>query len=153
MVESMIWKVWKKLFGIKVDFNENVWYNNSIENKKEKGELKMENIAKVLGSYKNYKFKVSNGKINQLERNALKSAFVNALAKDLETAGLIVGSVDKGFAVLLDNDELGSLSIVIDGVVKGLDYDFDAEVEAAMIASAEKADKAAKASAKKEATA
>ena len=145
----MFWEVWKKLFGINVYKEQDVWYNNSINNKERKGELKMDNIAKVLGSYKNYKFKVSNGKINQLERNAFKSAFVNALAKDLETAGLVVGSVDKGFAVLVDNDELGSLSIVIDGVVKGLDYDFDAEINAEAIRQAEKADKVAKAKAAK----
>ena len=153
MVEKMIWKVWKKLFGLNVYKEQDVWYNNSINNKERKGELKMDNIAKVLGSYKNYKFKVSNGKINQLERNAFKSAFVNALAKDLETAGLVVGSVDKGFAVLVDNDELGSLSIVLDGVVKGLDYDFDAEINAEAIRQAEKADKAAALKAKKVATA
>jgi len=146
MVEKMFRKVWLKLFGIKVDYQQNVWYNNNVENKKEKkGELKMDNIAKVLGSYKNYKFKVSNGKINQLERNAFKSAIVDALAKDLESAGLVVGSVDKGFAVLVENDDLGSLSIVLDGVVKGLDYDFDAEIDAEAIRQAEKADKLAKA--------
>lgn len=145
----MFHKVWKKLFGLNVYKEHDVWYNNNVENKKEKGELKMNNIAKVLGSYKNYKFKVSNGKINQLERNALKSAFVDALAKDLADAGLIVGSVEKGFAVLIDNDELGSLSIVLDGVVKGLDYDFDAEIEAETLRVAEKADKAAKAKADK----
>jgi hypothetical protein len=42
---------------------------------------------------------------------------------------------------------------VLDGVVKGLDYDFDGEVQDAAIASAEKADKVAKALAKKEAVA
>ena len=149
----MFRKVWKKLFGLNVYNEQDVWYNSSINNKERKGELKMDNIAKVLGSYKNYKFKVSNGKINQLERNAFKSAFVDALAKDLETAGLVVGSVDKGFAVLVDNDELGSLSIVLDGVVKGLDYDFDAEINAEAIRQAEKADKAAALKAKKTATA
>ena len=149
----MFRKVWKKLFGLNVYNEHDVWYNSSINNKERKGELKMDNIAKVLGSYKNYKFKVSNGKINQLERNAFKSAFVDALAKDLETAGLTVGSVDKGFAVLVDNDELGSLSIVLDGVVKGLDYDFDAEINAEAIRQAEKADKAAALKAKKTATA
>ena len=113
----------------------------------------MDNIAKVLSAYKGKTFKVSNGKINQLERNAFKSDFVNALAKDLESAGLTVGSVDKGFAVLVDNDELGSLSIVLDGVVKGLDYDFDAEINAEAIRQAEKADKAAALKAKKSASA
>ena len=145
----MIWKVWKKLFNKKVDYQQNVWYNSSINNKKRKGELNMENIAKVLSAYKGKTFKVSNGKINQLERNAFKSDFVSALAKDLESAGLTVGSVDKGFAVLVENDDLGSLSIVLDGVVKGLDYDFDAEINAEAIRQAEKADKAAKAKAAK----
>lgn len=149
----MFRKIWLKLFGQNVDLQDNLWYNNNVENKKEKGELQMENIAKVLGSYKTKSFKVSNGKINQLERNAFKAEFVNALAKDLEIAGLTVGSVDKGFAVLVDNDELGSLSIVIDGVVKGLDYDFDFEVSEEVARQADKADKAAKAKAKKEATA
>lgn len=149
----MFKKVWQKLFGQKIDLQDNVWYNNNVENKKEKGELQMENIAKVLASYKGKNFKVSNGKINQLERNALKADFVNALALDLANAGLVVGSVEKGFAVLMDNDVLGSLSIVIDGVVKGLDYDFDYEVDAENARLADKADKASKAKAKKEAVA
>jgi hypothetical protein len=146
MVEKMVWKVWKKLFGLNVYKEQDVWYNNNI---KRKGELKMENLAKVLGSYASKKFKVTNGKINQLERNAFKSEFVSALAKDLESAGLTVGSVDKGFAVLVENDDLGSITIVLDGVVKGLDYDFDAEINAEAIRQAEKAEKAAKAKAKK----
>jgi hypothetical protein len=32
----MFRKVWLKLFGIKVDFKQNVWYNYSVENKKKK---------------------------------------------------------------------------------------------------------------------
>ena len=146
----MFRKVWLKLFGIKVDFKQNVWYNYSVENKKEKGGLDMENLIKVLSSYKGFKFKVSNDKINQLERNAFKSAFINALMLDLNYAGFEVGLVDKGLAVLVDNDELGPLTVVIDGVVKGLDYDFDGEVQDAMIAAAEKADKASKVKASKE---
>jgi hypothetical protein len=149
----MFKKVWQKLFKQKIDLQDNVWYNNNVENKKEKGELQMKNIAQVLASYKGKNFKVSNGKINQLERNALKADFVNALALDLANAGLVVGSVEKGFAVLMDNDVLGSLSIVIDGVVKGLDYDFDYEVDAEAVRLAEKADKAVKAKAKKESVA
>jgi len=147
----MIRKVWKKLFGKKVDIEYNVWYNNNI---KRKGEiLVMEKLAQVLASYAGKKFTVRNGKINQLERNAFKSDFVNALAQDLESAGLTVGAVDKGFAVLVDNDELGSIAVVIDGVVKGLDYDFDDEVNAEAVRQAEKAEKAEKLKAKKEAVA
>lgn len=142
----MVWKVWKKLFGLNVYKEQDVWYNNNI---KRKGELKMEKLAQVLASYAGKKFTVRNGKINQLERNAFKADFVNALAQDLESAGLVVGSVDKGFAVLVENDDLGSISIVLDGVVKGLDYDFDAEINAEAIRQAEKAEKAAKAKAKK----
>lgn len=149
----MFRKVWQKLFNKKVDLDYNLWYNNNVENKKRKGEMQMENIAKVLESYKTKVFKITNGKINQLERNAFKSDFVNALAKDLEIAGLTVGSVDKGFAVLVDNDQVGSLSVVIDGVVKGLDYDFDFEVNEQAIKLQDKAEKQAKAKARKEARA
>lgn len=149
----MFRKVWQKLFKQKIDLQDNVWYNNNVENKREKGELNMENIAKVLASYKGKSFKVSNGKINQLERNAFKADFVNALALDLSNAGLVVGNVEKGFAVLIDNDQLGGLSIVLDGVVKGLDYDFDYEVDAEALRVAEKADKASKAKANKQAVA
>ena len=78
---------------------------------------------------------------------------MNALALDLADAGLVVGNVEKGFAVLVDNDHLGSLSIVLDGVVKGLDYDFDYEVSEQAIRESEKAEKASKAKAKKEAVA
>ena len=149
----MFKKVWQKLFSKRVYKQHDLWYNNNVENKKEKGELQMENMAKVLASYKGKNFKVSNGKINQLERNAFKADFVNALALDLADAGLVVGNVEKGFAVLVDNDHLGSMSIVIDGVVKGLDYDFDFEVSEQSVREAEKAEKASKAKAKKEAVA
>lgn len=149
----MFKKVWQKLFSKRVYKQHDLWYNNNVENKKEKGELQMENMAKVLASYKGKNFKVSNGKINQLERNAFKADFVNALALDLADAGLTVGNVEKGFAVLVDNDDLGSLSIVLDGVVKGLDYDFDFEVSEQAVREAEKAEKASKAKAKKEAVA
>ena len=153
MVERMFRKVWLKLFGIKVDFKQNVWYNYSVENKKEKGGLDMENLIKVLSSYKGFKFKVANEKINQLERNAFKSAFINALMLDLNYAGFEVGLVDKGVAVLVDNDELGPIAVVLDSVVKGLEYDFDYEVSAEAIKMAEKADKASKVKASKEAVA
>jgi hypothetical protein len=153
MVERMFRKVWLKLFGIKVDFKQNVWYNYSVENKKEKGGLDMENLIKVLSSYKGFKFKVANEKINQLERNAFKSAFINALMLDLNYAGFEVGLVDKGIAVLVDNDELGPIAVVLDSVVKGLEYDFDYEVSAEAIKMAEKADKASKVKASKEAVA
>jgi hypothetical protein len=153
MVERMFRKVWLKLFGIKVDFKQNVWYNYSVENKKEKGGLDMENLIKVLSSYKGFKFKVANEKINQLERNAFKSAFINALMLDLNYAGFEVGLVDKGVAVLVDNDELGPIAVVLDSVVKGLEYDFDYEVSAEAVKMAEKADKASKVKAKKEAVA
>lgn len=149
----MFRKVWLKLFGIKVDFKQNVWYNYSVENKKEKGGLDMENLIKVLSSYKGFKFKVANEKINQLERNAFKSAFINALMLDLNYAGFEVGLVDKGIAVLVDNDELGPIAVVLDSVVKGLEYDFDYEVSAEAIKMAEKADKASKVKASKEAVA
>ena len=149
----MFRKVWLKLFGIKVDFKQNVWYNYSVENKKEKGGLDMENLIKVLSSYKGFKFKVSNDKINQLERNAFKSAFINALMLDLNYAGFEVGLVDKGIAVLVDNDELGPIAVVLDSVVKGLEYDFDYEVSAEAVKMAEKADKASKVKASKEAVA
>ena len=147
----MVRKVLEKLFGKKVDSSQDIWYNNNI---KRKGEiLAMEKLAQVLASYAGKKFTVRNGKINQLERNAFKADFVSALAQDLESAGLTVGSVDKGFAVLVDNDELGSIAIVLDGVVKGLDYDFEDEVNAEALRQAEKAEKLAKLKAKKEATA
>jgi hypothetical protein len=110
----------------------------------------MENLIKVLSSYKGFKFKVANEKINQLERNAFKSAFINALMLDLNYAGFEVGLVDKGVAVLVDNDELGPIAVVLDSVVKGLEYDFDYEVSAEAIKMAEKADKASKVKASKE---
>jgi hypothetical protein len=136
-----------------LDDLQNVWYNYSVENKKQKGELDMENLIKLLSSYKGFKFKVANEKINQLERNAFKSAFIKALMSDLSSAGLEVGLVDKGVAVLVDNDELGPIAVVLDSVVKGLEYDFDFEVSAEAIKMAEKADKASKVKASKESVA
>lgn len=108
----------------------------------------MKNLANVIASYKDKNFNVVNDKINQLERNALKADIVKALSEDLIEAGLSVARVDGGIAFLVENDHVGAVSIVIDGVVKSLDYDFEFEAEDFANVQAEKAEALAKRKAK-----
>lgn len=137
----------KKLINKRFDKTQNVWYNIGVK-EKNKGEIEMKNLEQFLTDYKTKTFKVANDKINQVERNAFKSGLVSALAEDLKSAGLTVGKVDGGIAFLVENDQLGSISVVVDGVVKGLDYDFDFEVQDYANLQAEKAENLAKRKAK-----
>ena len=133
--------------SLNVDKPHNVWYNNSVKEKEQRRNV-MKNLERVIAEYKGKEFKVTNDKLNQVERNEFKSAIVDALASDLAEAGLDVGRVDGGVAFLVENDKLGAVTIVVDGVVKGLDYDFDFEMEDFAKAQAEKAERLAKRKAK-----
>lgn len=99
----------------------------------------MKNLVKVASDYKAKEFNVKGFKMNQLERNQFKADVVEALAKDLADAGFEVGKVDKGYAFLVENDELGSVALVLDAVVKNLDYSMEFEVEYKAEQDAEKA--------------
>lgn len=64
------------------------------------------------------------GRIQQKEQTQLKKDLVDALASDLEEAGIETYLVQKGLVVLIENDEEGAIPVEIDIITKPLDYDY-----------------------------
>ena len=86
--------------------------------------------------------------IHQTDRNDLKADFMKAIAE-------LVGSVAEvkivadGIGVEFENETFGSVVFVINGVVKGADFDLETEAQIFAEETAQKlADKEAKAKAK-----
>lgn len=70
------------------------------------------------------------GELKQNVRNAFKAEVMKEVSELFENAGLQVFQTLKGVAVEFSNDELGSLVVVFDGVVKSRDFDaLDAQNE------------------------
>lgn len=99
----------------------------------------------------------SNDKINQNKRNTMKRGFVEALYCDVKEALKELESVQvyrtsDGIALSIDNERVGMIPIVLDGMIKNLDYNAadeeDAYVEAQR-AAAIKAEEAAALKARK----
>ena len=90
-----------------------------------------------------------NGDLKQNVRNAFKADVMKALKELLADAGVQVSQVKEGLAVEFENDELGSVVVVFDGVVKGREYDVLDAVEDFENHLKEKAEKALKAEALK----
>lgn len=128
-LKNLIKKFSKRKTQRSIDNDNKVCYNIYVP-KKRKDLITIKNLQAVLADYKAKDFSVSNDKIKQTERNQFKADFARALANDLAEAGLEVGKVDKGYAVLVENDALGAIAVVVDAVVKNdLNYDFYHEVE------------------------
>lgn len=92
------------------------------------------------------------GQLKQNVRNQLKADIMEELAKTLENAGVSVFRTIDGIAVELPHDELGSIAVVFDGTVKGLEYDVieaENELKAKIAEKAEKEKKAAELKAQK----
>jgi hypothetical protein len=77
--------------------------------------------------------------IKQNERNQIKAELLQAIATDLSALlGVEVLKVDKGFGFMLPHNNEGSIPMIIDLTVKGLDYDVVAENDAFMAKETEK---------------
>ena len=68
-------------------------------------------------------------KLNQTQRNAIRSFIIDAIYEDLKEMGFDVYRVDKGIALQYDNEELGGLGFILTPTMCGLDYDFEFEAE------------------------
>lgn len=149
ILQALIQKIYKTKSTKTVEKSPQSWYNISIENKKNKGVVNLKNLQKVLADYKAKSFTIVNDKIKQTERNEFKASISAAIAADLADAGLQVGKVDKGYAFLVENDQLGAIAVSVDAVVKNdLNYDFDFEVAEQARKEAEIAERKAKRKAK-----
>ena len=85
------------------------------------------------------------GQLKQNVRNAFKADAMKAVKEMFVNAGLDVLETEDGLAVNFQNEDLGALTVVFDGTVKGLEFDAVAENEAFLEKQAEKAEKALKA--------
>lgn len=90
----------------------------------------MKKVADYLQNTKGVVYAETNGKMKQTQARAFKSALLDALMTDFTDSGLEVGKVQKGFIVRVPNDDLGSLVIQVDAVLKPLDFDYDSAVQA-----------------------
>lgn len=84
------------------------------------------------------------GELKQNVRNAFKSDLMKAFQDFLKANDLDSVIVSDGVAVQFANAELGSITVVFDGTVKGQDYDLVSENQDYLDKMAEKVAKAEK---------
>jgi hypothetical protein len=107
----------------------------------------MKNLSSFAAAIKSKVFKMSGDKINQTERNATKSAALEAITTDLFAAGLTAVRTSDGIVIEIENDDLGSIFFELDIKVKGSDFDITsavAEYQDKVAAAAERITAAAK---------
>ena len=73
-------------------------------------------------------FDITNDKIKQTERNALKKDFLDVLLETLSENGLTVARTNDGIVLTIPSKK-DDIYVAIDGVVKNLDYDLDFEID------------------------
>ena len=89
----------------------------------------MKNLAKLVAKVADTKYEVTNGKIKQTERNALKKSVVDAILEDLYSNGFEVFRTNDGTILKLSTaTAVVEIPIAIDAVVKNLDYELDFEI-------------------------
>jgi hypothetical protein len=107
----------------------------------------MKNLSSFVAAIKSKVFKMSGDKINQTERNATKSAVLEAISTDLFAAGLTAVRTAEGIVLEVQNDELGSVFFELDIKVKSSDFDIEeavADYQGKLTAAAERVQAAAK---------
>lgn len=102
----------------------------------------MENLSKRMSVIEAQEFKVSNGKLNQVERNTMKSEILAAIGLDLPE-GTVIGKCKEGLIVEVPNDNEGSITFILDIKIKPLDFDGLHIIESYNQDKAEKAERAA----------
>jgi len=77
----------------------------------------MENLQLVMNQIKEQEFKVSNGKLNQVERNNAKAELLEAIGLDLP-GEVLLGKCKEGLVVEVPNDNEGAITFVLDIKIK-----------------------------------
>lgn len=85
----------------------------------------MENFIAKVGEMD---LKVANEKINQVQRNTLKSEFLEAIVKMFAEKGIELHRTSNGLVLKVEGKE-HDIHFEIDAVVKGLEYDLIASVD------------------------
>lgn len=90
----------------------------------------MKNLAQLVAKVADTKYEVTNGKVKQTERNALKKAIVDAILDDLYADGYEIFRTNDGAVLKLATaTAVVKIPVALDAVVKNLDYDFDFEID------------------------
>lgn len=85
---------------------------------KERGKA-MENFIKKVGEMD---LKITNEKINQVQRNSLKADFMNSLVEMFASSGIELTHTTEGLVLKVEGKE-HDIHIALDPVVKNLDFD------------------------------
>ena len=85
----------------------------------------MENFIAKVGEMD---LKVTNEKINQVQRNALKGDFLEALTKMFAEKGIELYRTENGLVLKVEG-KTHDIHFELDAVVKGLDFDLVASVD------------------------
>jgi hypothetical protein len=113
-----------------------------------KGDKAMENFITKVGEMD---LKITNEKINQVQRNSLKADFMNSLVEMFASSGIELTHTTEGLVLKVEGKE-HDIHIALDPVVKNLDFDLIAsqdEYNAKIIDRQEKAIQVAKAKEKR----
>lgn len=98
----------------------------------------MDRLLETLEVINEREYKVSNGKLNQVERNTTKAELMEALASILPE-GLVLGKAKEGLVLEIPNVNEGAITVVLDIKIKALNFDGPNAVEDYILDKAEKA--------------
>lgn len=88
----------------------------------------MEKLLNFVSQLEGADIAVSNDKIKQTERNAIKKDVLDSLLETFANAGLSVFRTNDGVVLSVQNAKT-EIFIAVDAVIKNLDYDVEFEVE------------------------
>ena len=85
----------------------------------------MTNFKEMIDSVEETKFPITDrGRLVQKEQTKLKNSLTHALMEDIGDQGIEVYAVQKGFVVVIPNNEEGVIPIEVNIITKPLDYDY-----------------------------
>jgi hypothetical protein len=109
----------------------------------------MKTLSQKLVELETTSVKIVGQKINQIQRNAVKSDLLDALKTDLVAEGLDAVITKDGVIVRVENEQ-SNIDIQVDIVIKNLDYDRDEAVSEYQKSLEAKAERERKAKEKRE---
>ena len=84
----------------------------------------MKHLLELLDTIRETVYPITDkGRIRQKEQTELKVQITDAIAADLKSNDIDVLEVQKGFVILLQNDEEGAIPVEVNIITKPLDYD------------------------------
>lgn len=87
---------------------------------------------------KDLKLQVSNGKIKQTQRNAMRKQTMENILTVLKEKGYEADFTNDGIAIRAFNEEYGEIDFILDLTAKDLSYDYDTEADCYRVEQARK---------------